>query len=127
MNSPHLSASTGLCIPLQTSIVGRNGSISCDQDIVTYTCTVAAPAHTWKIESFDLNAAITRGTPTFSDSRFTIRTTADDTFITTALTVSAFPQLNGTNITCEDGIARPGEGEIQDTVAMVFGEFSNYV
>jgi hypothetical protein len=36
--------------------------------------------------------------------------------------IRAFDGFNGTNITCTDGIARPEEAEVQDTIAAVLGE-----
>lgn len=108
------------------SIAGRNGSMPCVGETVTYTCTVAAIAHAWKIPSFGFSVTISRATPTFSDGQFSIITTADgggSNPITTALSVTTFAGLDGANITCEDGFASPGEGDIKMTVVTVLGKF----
>ena len=53
----------------------------------------------------------------------TIVLTHDDgTSITTALTVTAFPGLNGANITCLDAQSNLEEADIQEIVATVVGE-----
>ena len=116
---------TGSCAPLQVSVRGRNGSMPCVGETVTYTCSVNAIVHAWKIPSLQLSISITRSTPTFSDGQFYIEITSDgggNNPITTALTVTAFTALDGANLTCENGLANPGEGEIQMTVVTVLGE-----
>ena len=116
---------TGDCAPLQVTISSGNTNTSCVGDLVTYTCTVPAVAHTWSI--LDFMVAITRGTTTFDDpaSRFSITTTVDGggpNPITTELSVTSFAGLNGADITCSDGNAFTNE--TQDTIAMVFGKCS---
>ena len=101
---------TGDCAPLEVDIAGRSGSTSCVGDMVTYTCTLPATAHTWSIPSL-VDVSITRVNPTFPPpgsppSQFSIVTTADGggtNPITTELSVTSFAGLNGANVTCSDG------------------------
>ena len=121
---------TGDCAPLQVVICSGNTNTSCVGDLVTYTCTVPAVAHTWSIPSLGFSDTITRTSPTFDDpaSPFSIVITADGggaNPITTALSVTSFAGLNGANITCSDG--NELITETQDTIAMVFGKCSLYI
>ena len=116
---------SGNVVPVIVS--GRNGSIPCHGETVTYVCTVRATAHTWKIPSLSFSETISRLDPIFPSpggpaSQFSINTTADGEFITTALTMVADSSFNGTNITCLDNNARPGEGEVQQISVEVFGK-----
>lgn len=109
------------------SISGRNGSISCVGDTITYTCNVTSFAHIWKVTSLDAvilyQDIISRGGPNISNSQFSIIKVADDgTSITTELIVTSFSGLNGTNVTCTDSTALLGEGEVQQTLTTIFGE-----
>ena len=117
----------GDCAPLQVAIAGRSGSISCVGDMVTFTCTVPAVAHSWDIPSL-VDVSITRQDPTFPRpgdpaSPFAITITADEggvNPILTALSVTSFAGLNGANITCSD--ANQIEDEAQDATALVFSK-----
>lgn len=59
------------------------------------------------------------------DSQFAIAKTMDeggDSPIITALSVTTSGGLNGTNITCEDANALPGEADVQQIIVTVFGK-----
>jgi hypothetical protein len=114
---------------LRPVISGRNGSIPCVGEIISYVCTVADHTHVWRIPSLNFVQQISRIFPTFpssgqSDSLFTIGISADDgEFITTALTLTATVVFNQTNISCSDGRGIPGEEEKQEIITEIFGEF----
>jgi hypothetical protein len=125
----------GVGVPLETTVLNRNGSTSCIGDTVNYTCTVGGIAHVWRIAppgSSATTGVITRVSPTFSfpggaPSPFMISIATYDmvnNVITTVLTVTSFAGLNGTDILCIDGTVV--NGEIQETIATVltFGELT---
>ena len=95
---------------------------SCVGQEVTYTCTVPAIAHAWIIYTLPnpISKSITRVTTEDSAPPFSFQTVQDNANgIVTAISVTAFPELNGTVISCRDGNVLGGD--MQETTAMVFG------
>lgn len=122
---------TGDFSPLGFAIAGRSGSRSCVGDLVTYTCTLPAVSHRWRIPTFglqQLDVIITRANSVFSDSRISISITEDEggaNPITTELSVVLFSGLDGANIICRDG--NEFLFQIQEATVMVAGELDSYI
>ena len=98
---------------------------SCVGQEVTYTCTIQSTSHAWTLHTLPnpLTTAITRATPEDTRPPYSFQTVSDDgNTIITSVTVTAFPELNGTIISCVDGNAPTGQGDMQETTAMVFGK-----
>ena len=100
---------------------------SCIGDEVTYTCTVDSVAHRWDtndgvtatilIGDF-LNATQVGGVYTLK------RVEANSTSaIASTLSATAFAGLNGTLISCRDGLVAEGIAETRTARVMIFGEF----
>lgn len=91
-------------------------------DNVTYICTVNSFTHSWRIPAYDVSVAITLQTDFSSLPPFTLRLVAyNNESITTSLSVISFSRLNGTQISCSDGVVL--DGGIQETTIIVLGEF----
>jgi hypothetical protein len=125
--SPHPLNDTGDGAPFEDVVVtGRSGSTSCVGDMITYTCTIPAVSHTWAT-SLGFDTSISRGSPTFPtigvSSQFSIVTTADPggaNPITTAFSVNATVELNGTVVTCSDG--NQMVNDTQSDAVTIFGK-----
>ena len=88
---------------------------------------MSSTVHAWNIPSIGVHVVVTRSQPvinTTTSPPVTIELTEDDgTAITTVLTVTAVPGLNGANISCLDGDAFPQDtAEVHQVTAVVFGE-----
>lgn len=103
-----------------------NGTVeSCVGCQVRLFCTVQSRAHIW--EAYELPPDII----TLSNQRvgpsgpgqYILELTANDSSsITTSLSLVTFADLNNTIISCRDGFELPGQGERQETTAMVYGK-----
>ena len=98
-------------------------STPCVGDDVTYTCTVASLAHTWNFGSFtaDVINGDTIGVPETVGAYTLVLLSRNSSGLVSTLSVTAFDGLNGTNISCRDGLA-VNNPEVQETSALVFGE-----
>lgn len=85
---------------------------------------MAAISHIWKIPSFGVRKIIARADPFYSHPQFSIYLAVDNgNSITTELSVMSFAGFNGTNISCSDPNAAPGDIIVQEVTAIIFGEF----
>ena len=119
----HASCVTGLV----AAQLLRPDITPCVGDDVTYTCTVNSTVHTWRIDeqvlfSITPQTAVTNN-PEFRDP-YTLRhvLTTDSGMIST-LSVTATSALNGTRVTCQDGLQN---SERQNITVSVFGEITKY-
>jgi len=91
---------------------------SCVGQTFDYNCTLNTNLHIWDIPKFAIRESLSLGVPSTTEGMFTFRvvdsiTIKGNTTIITSLTVVTFDQLNGTKISCLDGLAAVGEGETE--------------
>ena len=115
----HASCVTGLV----AAQLLRPDITPCVGDDVTYTCTLNAIVHTWRIDgqvlfSVTPQTAVTDN-PEFRDPYTLRHVLMTDSGIISTLSVTATTALNGTRITCQNGIQI---GEREDITLSVFGE-----
>ena len=98
----------------------------CIGDNVTYTCTVNARTHRWDFGE-DATFTVSSGDPLNDPVQVGVYSleviSSGSNNIVSTLSVTAFAELNGTQISCRDSLATAGEAENQTTTAVVFGEF----
>lgn len=106
---------------LESVIRGRNGTLSCIGENVTYICTVAALSHAWNIPSFGIATSITVQTAQSSLSPFLIRLLShNSSSITSSLSFISAAVLNATSISCTDSTRL--DGEVQRATVRILGE-----
>ena len=116
--------SPGDCGELQvvTGDIGR--TISCVGETVSYVCTVASVNHIWSSDSFVQSITIAGASPDVTDANgFTFQSMGlnEDNFLTSSVSVTSFPELNGSLIQCGDASGLGAEE--QNTTALVIGEY----
>ena len=102
---------------------------SCVGDEVTYNCTVESVAHRWDFGVLTATVLIGDGlNDPQQEGPYTLERVAANSNLTvvSTLSVTAFADLDGTLISCRDGIAAENVAETQTTTANVFGEFILY-
>ena len=81
---------------------------SCPGESVTFTCTISSLAHRWEASALDMpRSVIPRdqgGVVSDPPFKFNVTEVVIGSYITSTATVSATTDLNGTLITCQDGI-----------------------
>ena len=104
-----------------------NGNVaSCVGDLVIYNCTVQSHSHIWEADAFQIDPGRPITPPqrtnhiTGPPEYWIELTTIGSSSINSSLSVVTFADLNGTNITCHDGIILSGER--QRTTAVVYGK-----
>ena len=99
-------------------------STTCIGDDVTYTCNLISVAHTWNFG--ELSGSVVLGSPLnvpISIGVYTLEHVfGNSSFIVSTISVTAFAELNGTQISCTDGSVLPEDAETQTTTAIVYGK-----
>ena len=114
------------CAELEVLINGVNigRTTSCVGENVTYVCTVASTTHIWRSDSFVQSITIAGISTDVTDANgFTFQSMGlnDDIILTSSVSVTSFPGLNGSLIKCGDGTGLGAQE--QNTTAMVIGEY----
>ena len=80
----------------------------CPGESVTFTCTIPSVGHQWNISSLGITQSLLPGDQgrVISDPpfQFTVTEVVTGTSITSAATVTATANLNGTLVMCQDGV-----------------------
>ena len=121
MSSNNLTCATGFAAA--QLMISPNMTL-CIGDDVTYTCTVDSQAHRWDFGRAPFTVSL--GDPLntqFPSGVFTLeRVFGNSSRIVSTLSVTAYAELNGTQISCRDALTSVQEAERQQTTAFVFGE-----
>jgi hypothetical protein len=128
LTSQNARTYVGVGASLQINVLNRGGSRSCVGDTVNYTCTIARPFHTWSVVppntkgiGFLLGGSFRRFNLTGGMIFVAAHDRVNDV-ISTVLTVTSYDGFDGSDITCRDPYVRGEGGDVQRTIAAVFGE-----
>ena len=120
----HIDYSLQLSFVTGFTAAQLTNTTSCIGDDVTYTCNVNSVAHTWNFGEFSISVVL--GTPLnqpLSVGVYTLeRVFGNSSLIVSTLSVTAFAELNGTQISCTDASVLPENAETQTTTAIIYGE-----
>ena len=100
----------------------------CPEESIEFTCTVPSLAHRWRVPSLGIVRSFLPGDlgQVIPDSSFEFNVTEvrTGTSITSTATVTATADLNGTLVSCEDGI---GSLPAQSSTINLRGEYVHAV
>ena len=106
---------------------GLNDITTCVGDTAVFNCTVPAEAHAWTLSTHPDTISITRASPLLMIGAFRFALVEDiGESIVTTLTVTAFAELDGVVITCDNAL-NPGQGLIRTTTVAVIGKVMLHV
>ena len=117
-----LSFFPGDCAELEVLINNVNRTTSCVGETVTYVCTVGSARHVWNITGLNEEESVLGGSDDEVRGVFTIApVSVANGILTSSVSVTSFPGLDGVMLRCRDGTNTQGLEE-QTTTATVFGE-----